>query len=170
MSHPPPGFLSQVHPRGLHSSGHARVRVGVGMGGAWLSLLQNLQDFVCSRSSLHSGQLHPRGCQGPSKKQTWPDATKLTHPKGGHPSPGSHELPPTDCRSHHQKGDLRNKLPGTALLPAHRPSLLFLPAPCLLVLLLQSAHLTSGQEPQEKGKGTVVGHFTPHFPADCWPP
>ena len=78
MSHPPPGFPSQVHPRGLHSGGHARGRVGVGMGGAWL--FQNLQDFVCSRSSLHSGQLHPRGCRGPSKKQTWPAATKLTHP------------------------------------------------------------------------------------------
>ena len=55
------------------------------MGGAWLS--QNLQGFVCSRSSLHSGQLHPRGCWGPSKKQTWQAATKLTHPKRGHPPP-----------------------------------------------------------------------------------
>lgn len=41
-----------------------------------------------------------------------------------------------------------------ALLLAHRPSVLFLPTRVCWFSGFQSAHLTSGQEPQEKGKET----------------
>ena len=109
--------------------------------------------FVCSRSSLHSGQLHPRGCQGPSKKQTWLDTTKLTHSKGGHPSPGSHELPPTGCRSHHQKGDLRDFLGRPCFWPTDLPSCSSPPHVCWFSY--SSLHISrAAKSPRRKEKET----------------
>lgn len=127
----------------------------MGVGGGGLSLLQNLQDFLCSRSSS-TGQLHPEAVRVPLRNKLGWMQTKPTHPKEGHPFP--------EAMSSLLQGiglTTRREILETSgrpcFWPTDLPSCSSHPVSAGSRIPVGTSH--ERQEPQEKGKGDIMGRL-----------